>query len=107
MHGWRGIMQHSSRLSHLRSCTGSRAIGMTGSYPSVRRRSGDMYILTDSQIVTGPEALDQAWDGAETFAFVPHKSGVSGEWLMSALSALPPALHTHHFALLTSGSTGQ
>ncbi|HEV2459358.1 MAG TPA: AMP-binding protein [Ktedonobacterales bacterium] len=66
-----------------------------------------MNVLTDSQIHYGPEALDRAWDGAETFAFVPHKSGVSGEWLETALAALPPNLHTEHFALLTSGSTGQ
>jgi acyl-coenzyme A synthetase/AMP-(fatty) acid ligase len=66
-----------------------------------------MHILTDSQIQEGPEALDRVWDSEETFAFVPHKSGVSSDWLTTALAALPPALHSHHFALLTSGSTGQ
>jgi acyl-coenzyme A synthetase/AMP-(fatty) acid ligase len=66
-----------------------------------------MYILTDSQIHDGPEALDRAWDGVKTFAFVPHKSGVTTEWLRTALAALPPDLHAYHFALLTSGSTGQ
>jgi len=52
-------------------------------------------------------ALDEAWSGAATFAFLPEKSGVPESWVLGALDALPDDLRTGHFALLTSGSTGR
>lgn len=52
-------------------------------------------------------ALDAAWSGEATFAFLPEKSGVAAGWAQDALHALPDDLQRHHFALLTSGSTGR
>jgi long-chain acyl-CoA synthetase len=51
--------------------------------------------------------LDEAWSAAETFAFLPEKSGVPESWVRNALDALPEDLRSGHFALLTSGSTGR
>src|SRR4029079_6045738 len=52
-------------------------------------------------------ALDAAWSAAETFAFLPEKSGVPESWVRNAMGALPEDLRSDHFALLTSGSTGR
>jgi acyl-CoA synthetase (AMP-forming)/AMP-acid ligase II len=65
-----------------------------------------MFVLTDAQSADSVRALDAAWSGDETFVFVPRHTGAGAEWVESALAELPPALHTGHFALLTSGSTG-
>lgn len=51
--------------------------------------------------------LDEAWSAAETFAFLPEKSGVPESWVRDSLGALPNELRRDHFALLTSGSTGR
>jgi hypothetical protein len=51
--------------------------------------------------------LDEAWAAAETFAFLPEKSGVPERWVREALDTLPDDLRFHHFGLLTSGSTGR
>jgi acyl-CoA synthetase (AMP-forming)/AMP-acid ligase II len=64
-------------------------------------------ILHDTQVDADIRVLDDAWAHPATFAFVPHKSGIGGEWIVAALAALPSELRTGHFALLTSGSTGQ
>jgi acyl-coenzyme A synthetase/AMP-(fatty) acid ligase len=50
--------------------------------------------------------LASAWQGDETFALVPDRAGVPGEWIRSSLASLPGPLRTGHFAMLTSGSTG-
>ncbi len=66
-----------------------------------------MRILVDTNTHAEPELLDAAWAATETFAYVPQKSGVTSAWLETALHALPSDLQRDHFALLTSGSTGQ
>ena len=66
-----------------------------------------MKVLTDSAVRADSRALDQAWDADESFIFVPERGGVSLEWIQSALDAAPADLEKGHFALLTSGSTGQ
>ncbi len=65
-----------------------------------------MYCLKEDTVRDDPARLDQAWLGAQTFSFVPDRSGVSHEWLKRAMSQLPCELQTGHFALLTSGTTG-
>lgn len=64
-------------------------------------------ILTEHHSPADLHALDEAWSGGETFAFVPEKSGVEEGWVAAALDALPLELQRDHFALLTSGSTGR
>jgi acyl-CoA synthetase (AMP-forming)/AMP-acid ligase II len=66
-----------------------------------------MYVLTEGKAEDAARALDGAWSADETFVFVPRHTSAGVEWVAGALAALPPALHTGHFALLTSGSTGQ
>ncbi len=64
-------------------------------------------ILTDTQIRLRPAELEHAWESKPTFALVPEHTPVSREWLAQALVRLPDAWQRDHFALLTSGSTGQ
>jgi long-chain acyl-CoA synthetase len=66
-----------------------------------------MYVLTDDQSEDAVRALDEAWSADETFVFVPRHTSAGAEWVEQALSTLLPPLQTGHFALLTSGSTGQ
>ncbi len=51
--------------------------------------------------------LDASWCQRATFAFVADKSGVETAWIRQALEQLPDPYREDHFALLTSGSTGQ
>ncbi|MBA2962924.1 MULTISPECIES: AMP-binding protein [Ramlibacter] len=51
--------------------------------------------------------LDDAWGAAATFAYVPEQCPVGDDWLAGALAHLPQDLRVGHYALLTSGSTGQ
>src|SRR6476659_9824330 len=64
-------------------------------------------LLVEHSLETSPQRLDEAWSQPATFAFVAEKSGVSDDWLQQALTQLPKPFQTDHFALLTSGSTGQ
>ena len=66
-----------------------------------------MYVLTEGEAEDAARMLDEAWNAAETFVYVPRHTGAGAEWVSGALQTLPPALQTDHFALLTSGSTGQ
>lgn len=66
-----------------------------------------MYLLTDAETDDHIQALDDAWARDDTFAYAPRKSGAGKEWIETALAELPADLRTGHFALLTSGSTGQ
>jgi long-chain acyl-CoA synthetase len=68
---------------------------MSGRVLSERHEPGDL------------TRLGEAWAAAETFAFLPEKSGVAESWARDALAALPADLQRDHFALLTSGSTGR
>ncbi len=64
-------------------------------------------VLTDTQVVADIGWLDRAWEMDQTFAFVPSRSSVTKEWVADALGRLPEPWQAGHFALLTSGSTGQ
>ncbi|VVB63230.1 D-alanine--poly(phosphoribitol) ligase subunit 1 [uncultured archaeon] len=66
-----------------------------------------MYILHENDVWNDIRHLDDAWDRPDTFVFLPDKSGVSSEWILDAMQSFPEHLHQGHFALLTSGSTGQ
>jgi len=65
-----------------------------------------MRVLRETRPEEDVRALERAWSEPETFAFLPAKTAVSDDWVAAALDGLPEALRTHHFALLTSGSTG-
>ena len=64
-------------------------------------------ILYASEVAADIHRLDAAWDDPETFVFVPDKVTEVRGTIEAALSALPSAYRTGHYALLTSGSTGQ
>jgi acyl-CoA synthetase (AMP-forming)/AMP-acid ligase II len=66
-----------------------------------------MFTLTESDALRDPERLHQAWTRPETFAFLSEKNEAVADWVRRSMSLLPPELHENHFALLTSGSTGQ
>ncbi|HVQ55027.1 MAG TPA: AMP-binding protein, partial [Thermoanaerobaculia bacterium] len=54
-----------------------------------------------------PRDLEDAWARAETFAYLPQRSGAQEAWAAAALAKIPAPLSTGHFALLSSGSTGE
>ncbi|WP_295393313.1 class I adenylate-forming enzyme family protein [uncultured Thiodictyon sp.] len=66
-----------------------------------------MLTLTDVELSQDIGCLDRAWAADATFALVPARSSVPREWVMDALRRLPEPWRQGHFALLTSGSTGQ
>jgi acyl-CoA synthetase (AMP-forming)/AMP-acid ligase II len=66
-----------------------------------------MFLLTEIDALRDPDRLQEAWTQPETFAFVSEKNESVGEWVRRSLALLPAELHRDHFALLTSGSTGQ
>ena len=66
-----------------------------------------MSVLIDREGDAGCRDLDEAWSRPETFAFLPAKSGQREPWSQRALGQLPEALRRDHFALLSSGSTGE
>ncbi|MEO8430286.1 MAG: AMP-binding protein [Acidobacteriota bacterium] len=51
--------------------------------------------------------LDAAWEDPQTFAYLPRKSGGQGDWVARTLELVPEPLRRDHFALLSSGSTGE
>ena len=51
--------------------------------------------------------LDAAWTSPETFIVVPQHAASDDRFLASAAAKIPPVLGRDHFALLTSGSTGE
>lgn len=65
-----------------------------------------MYILQEQEAGKDIARLDEAWSRNDTFVFLPAKCGISQEWISEQLSKIPEPLHTDHFILLTSGSTG-
>lgn len=64
-------------------------------------------ILIEHHVREDLTLLERAWSGAPTFAFLPEKSPVEPSWVARQLDQLPNDLKTHHFVLLTSGTTGQ
>jgi acyl-CoA synthetase (AMP-forming)/AMP-acid ligase II len=65
--------------------------------------------MTDFPILVDPDptALRAAWTGDRTFAVLPARPPVGEVWVAEALDRLPADAQTGHFALLTSGSTGE
>ena len=51
--------------------------------------------------------LEELWVDPATFAFLPQRGGVPEEWAARALERIPEFLREGHFALLSSGSTGE
>jgi acyl-CoA synthetase (AMP-forming)/AMP-acid ligase II len=66
-----------------------------------------MKVLIDREGDAGRRDLEEAWSDAETFAYLPGKSGQREAWAAEALGRLPQNLTEGHFALLSSGSTGE
>ena len=64
-------------------------------------------VLYASDVSTDIKRLDVAWETTDTFAFIPDKFGDIQGTIEAALSHLPEAYCTGHYALLTSGSTGR
>lgn len=63
-------------------------------------------ILFEAKVQKDIRRLDEAWAQSETFALIPDKTSGSTKEIQSAVSNLPEELRHGHFALLTSGSTG-
>jgi acyl-CoA synthetase (AMP-forming)/AMP-acid ligase II len=66
-----------------------------------------MFTLTEAEAVHDAGRLHEAWDRPETFAFLSEKNADVVAWVRRSFDLLPPELRENHFALLTSGSTGQ
>ncbi len=66
-----------------------------------------MKLLREQPAQPDPTSLDAAWSAAESFVLLPERLTVSDEWLNAALASVPDELRTDHFAMLTSGTTGQ
>ena len=45
----------------------------------------------------GIEALDSAWDGPETFIFLPERSGIKDDWLFTQLREVPSHYRRERF----------
>lgn len=66
-----------------------------------------MYILSAQEVNKDISKLSKAWIDPPTFVFLPERSGISKDWIEEAMACFPERFRTGHFALLTSGSTGQ
>ena len=66
-----------------------------------------MEILHEVELRRDLARLSSAWKAAETFVFLPEKPGIDGAWIDRAARVLPADLRAGHFALLTSGTTGE
>lgn len=64
-------------------------------------------ILLASEVSSEIRRLDSAWREPETFAFIPDKVGEVQGAVEAVFSTLQHPYDTGHYALLTSGSTGQ
>jgi len=63
-------------------------------------------VVTDEEALT-PGVLERAWDAPSSTLLAPLRRGVDAAWFDRALAAVPPELKVGHYALLTSGSTGE
>lgn len=66
-----------------------------------------MIVLRETHGSEDVALLDASWRSRPTFIYLPEKSSVSPEWIDNAVALFPPDLQQNHFALLTSGSTGE
>jgi acyl-CoA synthetase (AMP-forming)/AMP-acid ligase II len=64
-------------------------------------------ILNETHGADDASLLDEHWRSPSTFVYLPEKTSVSPEWLERAVALFPGDLQQDHFALLTSGSTGE
>lgn len=53
------------------------------------------------------EVLDAAWKDPQTFAYLPVKTGGHDSWTVRMSAEIPDDLRSGHFALFSSGSTGE
>ena len=65
-----------------------------------------MKVLLDHLDLNDRKDLEHAWNAPATFAFLPGKSHRLRDWVADSLTQLPESLQTEHFALLSSGTTG-
>lgn len=66
-----------------------------------------MRVLAVQEVMAAPARLDASWEDPTSFVVPPDRFRTSENWLARTLERVPPALAQGHFALLTSGSTGQ
>lgn len=67
---------------------------------------GGWSVVTDDEVLV-PGVLERAWEGSASVLLAPLRRGVDAAWFSRALSAVPPQFREGHYALLTSGSTGE
>lgn len=53
------------------------------------------------------KALEEAWEDPQTFAYLPAKTGGHETWTARISAEIPDSLRSGHFALFSSGSTGE
>jgi acyl-CoA synthetase (AMP-forming)/AMP-acid ligase II len=63
-------------------------------------------VVTDEAALE-PGVLDRAWSSPASLLLAPMRRGVDVAWFERALSVVPAAFSVGHYALLTSGSTGE
>jgi acyl-CoA synthetase (AMP-forming)/AMP-acid ligase II len=66
-----------------------------------------MQILYEDEVEQDITKLDKAWSETSTFVLLPNRSNVTKEWVQKGMEHFPEVFRQNHFALLTSGSTGQ
>ncbi|WP_304511582.1 AMP-binding protein [Desulfobacula sp.] len=66
-----------------------------------------MQIIYEREIKNNIKKLDDLWNNDSTFIFLPDHSGINNKWLKKSIEKIPNKYCKDHFALLTSGSTGQ
>ncbi len=66
-----------------------------------------MYIIYENEVDEDITRLDNAWADPRTFVLLPSRSSITREWVERGMAQFPEEFHKDHFALLTSGSTGQ
>ena len=65
-----------------------------------------MILLSEQEAQRDVQCLARAWEGSDTFVFLPEKMGVDLDWVKNSLALFPESLRSGHYALLTSGTTG-
>lgn len=73
---------------------------------SLPMTAADWRILREDVLRHDLTELTACWRARRPFVLMPAKSAVNDEWLAQALATLPALALEGHFAMLTSGSTG-
>ena len=63
-------------------------------------------VLREDTLRHGLDQLTACWRNGQPFVLMPAKTAVTDDWLAHALSTLPAQALEGHFAMLTSGSSG-